>query len=42
MKAFVISMVVLAVIAVGAAVSLDSLGMSAESVFSSKVGNVRL
>ena len=42
MKAFVTSLIVLAVITVGAAFGLGAIDMSAGSVFSSKVGNVRL
>lgn len=42
MKAFIMSLVAMAVIAVVAAVGLGAVDMSAGSVFSSKVGNVRL
>ena len=42
MKAFVTSLVVMAVITVAAAVGLGAVDMSSGSVFSSKIGNVRL
>jgi len=42
MKAFVVSLVALAVITVVAAIGLGSVDFSAKNVFSSKMGNVRL
>lgn len=42
MKAFVMGMAALVVITVGSALVLGSLDMSAEQVFSSTSGNVRL
>ena len=42
MKAFIISLVVMAVITVVAAIGLGAIDMSADSMFSSKIGNVRL
>ena len=42
MKAFLASLVLLAVITVGAYVALDSLNMSAKQVYTSQTGSVRL
>lgn len=42
MKAFITSLVVMAVITVVAAIGLGAVDMSADSVYSSKIGNVRL
>ena len=42
MKAFVTSLVIMAIITVAAAIGLGVVDMSAGSVYSSKIGNVRL
>ncbi len=42
MKAFITSLIVMAVIAVGAALGLGAVDMSAGSIYSSEAGNVRL
>lgn len=42
MKAFLISLAALVVISVAAAIGLGAVDMSAQSVFSSKTGDVRL